>query len=153
MFFLYIPVRTKETKRFSELPQLKASICWLYVQNFTPTELENVLDSYFEHTWWTNISSLLSSLRRRAKQTKIRTCVVKLENANQPSVALKSENENLAVLSSSTRRNQHTQAYFKHLLTGKNSTNVLEKHNQRKGNRINKTKEKTPVLTNLLIKP
>jgi len=57
-------------------------------------------------------------------------CVGKLENANQPCVTFKSENENFAMLSSSTRKTQHV---FQTLTNGNKLNECVRKSQSTKG--------------------
>lgn len=149
MLFSYILIQTKETKKSSKLPHNSKLQCWCTkVQYFTPTHLENFLDSYFhwttEHTWWTNISSLLSSLGRKAKQTKIRTFAWENQKMQISSVSPSRVKTkfNFAMLSSSARRTEHV---FQRQINGDKLNECVRKTQSTKG----QTKEDEKVETDL----
>lgn len=121
-FYIFLSKQRKPKNVFNCLTTRSFNAGALKVQDFTPTELENVLDSYFhwttEHTWWTNISSLLSSLRRKAKQTTIRSFVWENWKMQISPVSPSRVKTKTSLCSRHQRAKLNT--YFKHSLTGTN---------------------------------
>ena len=106
-FNIFLSLQWKP-KKTSKLPH---NSCWrTKVQDFTPTVREcsgQLLSSNWTHLMNKYIFLVVISKEKSKTNRDQDFCVGKLENANQSSVAFKSENENFAMLSSSTRKTRH----------------------------------------------